>query len=199
MADDRRPARGARPRGRTGPGRTPGAGRAGRAPTRPAAARTGATGPVVRARPTGRLAILVLVIAVLTISYASSLRAYLQQRSESQEIQTSNAERQANIDQLAREIRRHEDPAFITQEARRRLGYVMPGETAYVALDADGEPIDPGSTLSDPADVDPQEPVAWWTDAWGSVELAGDPPKPGDPVPLTELDGSLDESGASER
>jgi hypothetical protein len=35
---------------------------------------------VKRSRFTGRAAVLVLVLAVLTVSYASSLRAYLQQR-----------------------------------------------------------------------------------------------------------------------
>ena len=52
-------------------------GASGRSPTRRAAA-----GRPRRRRPrlTGRAAILVLVLAVLTVSYASSLRAYLQQR-----------------------------------------------------------------------------------------------------------------------
>ncbi|WP_280637391.1 septum formation initiator family protein [Nocardioides sp. W7] len=190
MADDRRPARGARPRGRTGPGRTPGAGRTGRQPPRTGAARTAAGAGRARTRPTGRLAILVLVLAVLVVSYASSMRAFLQQRSEMQDLQAEISQRQEHIDDLAREKRRWEDPAYVVQQARKRLGYVMPGETAYVALDADGDPIEPGSTLSDPDEVDPEEPEAWWSGAWGSVELAGNPPKPGDPVPLTEIDGS---------
>lgn len=190
MADDRRPARGARPRGRTGPGRTPGAGRTVRQPPRAGASRPVAGAERTRARPTGRLAILILVLAVLVVSYASSMRAFLQQRSEMQQLQAEIAERQERIDDLALEKRRWEDPAYVVQQARKRLGFVMPGETAYVTLDADGEPIEPGSTLSDPDQVDPEEPEAWWTGAWGSVELAGHPPKPGDPVPLTEIDGS---------
>lgn len=190
MADDRRPARGARPRGRTGPGRTPGAGRTGRTPPRPGAAESQASTQRARTRPTGRLAILVLVLAVLAVSYASSMRAFLQQRSEIQALQEQISEREARISDLAREKRRWQDSAYVVQQARKRLGYVMPGETAYVALDADGKAIEPGSTLRDPADIDPEQPEAWWSDAWGSVELAGDPPQPGDPVPLTEIDGS---------
>jgi len=188
-AQSRKPPRGARPRGRTGPGRSPGAGRSGRVPPRPGAA-TPAPAARTRARPTGRLAIVVLVLAVLAVSYASSLRAFLQQRSEMQALQSEIAERQDHIDDLAREKRRWEDEAFVDAQARERLGYVMPGETAYVALDADGEPLEEGPTLSDPATVDPEEPEAWWTPVWGSVELAGDPPRAGDPIPLTRIDGS---------
>lgn len=192
MADDRRPARGSRPRGRTGPGRTPGAGRTGRAPARPAPTPARRTpGASARTRPTGRLAVLVLVLALLAVAYASSIRAYVQQRSENVELQSSNAETQENIDRLARAIGRQKDPAYIHQDARRRLNYVMPGETLYIALDENGEAIEPQSTLSDPADVDPPDPVAWWSDAWGSVELAGNPPKVvSDPVPLSRIDGT---------
>ncbi|MEI5672921.1 MULTISPECIES: FtsB family cell division protein [Nocardioides] len=192
MADDRRPARGARPRGRTGPGRTPGAGRTGRPRTAAEAAGRPTSRPPERARlrPTSRLAILAVVFAVLAVGSASSLRAFLQQRSEMQALQQEIVERQDRIDDLAREKRRWQDTAYVRSQARQRLGYVMPGETAYVALDADGDPIEPGSTLTDPSEVDPQEPEAWWGDAWGSVELAGDPPPAGDPVPLKELDGS---------
>src|SRR3954469_25875361 len=106
MADDRRPARGGRPRRRTGPRRPPGAGRAGRQPPRGPAARSDAGAERARARPTGRLAILVLVLAVLVVSYASSMRAFLQQRSEMQDLQAEIAQRQEHIDELAREKRR---------------------------------------------------------------------------------------------
>lgn len=211
MADDRRPARGGRPRGRTGPGRTPGAGRDGRARPRPAGARPGeprgeTRGPSrsagrttpsasrARLRPTGRMAVLALVLAVLAFPFASSVHAFLPLRSETAQMQEEIAERQANIDALSREIRRFRDPAFLEDQARR-LGYVMPGETTYIVLDEDGEPLEPEATLSDPSEAEAEEPEAWWSDAWASVELAGDPPRAGDPVPLTEIDGSKEGSG----
>jgi cell division protein FtsB len=196
MADDRRPARGSRPRGRTGPGRTPGAGRTGRARVSGDTGRP--AGPVrpplagrVRTRPTGRAAILVLVLALLAVAYASSIRAYVQQRSENATLQAENAQRQAAIDETARQIRREKDPAYIRQDARSRLSFVMPGETLYIVVDENGDPIEPEATLSDPVDPADADPVAWWSDAWGSVELAGNPPKiESDPVPLTRIDGS---------
>src|SRR4051812_49469584 len=96
MPDNRRtPPRSSRPRGRSGPRRVPGSGRAAAGAgaggagaargVRPASARGGAGGGAVAARRprfTGRAAVLVLVLAVLAISYASSMRAYLQQRGQ---------------------------------------------------------------------------------------------------------------------
>ena len=180
MADNRRtPARGQRPRGRTGPGRVPGSGSsAGRA------ARLSDTGtgdltavPARGSRFTGRAAILVLVLAVLCVSYASSMRAYLQQRTQISALKDQIALRQANISDLEREKRRWEDPAYVRQQARE-LNYVMPGETAYVVLDEDGEPLERDTSLGDPAEIAHQAPTAWWDTAWQSVELAGNPPKP---------------------
>ncbi len=181
------------PRGRTGPGRGPGAPR----PARPAAARPqpiapGAARP--RSRLTGRAAVLVLVLAVLTVSYASSLRAYLQQRSHINELKTQIAQHEANIDTLENEKERWEDPAYVGQQARERLGYVMPGEKTYLVLGEDGQPLEPQAELQDPTTVLDTTPQAWWDDAWESVVLAGDPPKTGRP-PATSIDGTKKGTG----
>ncbi|WP_240641400.1 FtsB family cell division protein [Nocardioides ferulae] len=138
---------------------------------------------------TGRAAILLLVVAVLGVSYASSMRAYLEQRAHIVDLKEQIAERQAAIADLEREKDRWEDPAYVEAQARERFGYVMPGETAYVVLDEDGEPLEAESQLNDPADVLGDEPEAWWEDAWASVELAGDPPRDQAP-PATQIDGS---------
>lgn len=194
MPDSRRtPPRGSRPRGRTGPGRVPGGGaRTGRAPMA-ASPRPGA-GPERRPRLTGRAAILVLVVAVLAVSYASSMRAYLDQRAENNAYLEEIAQRSAAIDDLEREKRRWDDPAYVRAQARERLSYVMPGEISYVVLDEDGEALESESELSDPADVDVKDPEPWWGRAWESVELAGKPPKQA-PPPLTEIDGSDEPTG----
>ena len=180
MPDNRRTPRASRPRGRGAPRRSA-AGRP--VPAGPVAAVPGA---LRRPRLTGRAAILVLVLAVLTVSYASSLRAYLQQRSQIEELKSQIALRQASISDLEREKDRWKDPAYIEQQARG-LNYVMPGETSYVVLDEDGKPLQQQSTLTDPATVAKKDPTAWWSTAWQSVELAGNPPKP-TPPPATKID-----------
>lgn len=190
MADKRRTTPGGSgPRGRTGPGRvTSGPGRAerstGASPVQPA--------PDERRRPrfTSRAAILVLVLAVLCISYASSLRAYLQQRSDIGTMKSQISERASSIDSLETEKRRWQDPAFLRQQARLRLNYVMPGEKSYVVLDKDGKQLDTESSLSDPSTVAKPPPTAWYSTAWGSVETAGHPPVQQQLTPSTEIDGS---------
>jgi cell division protein FtsB len=147
-----------------------------------------------RSRLTGRAAILVLVLAVLTVSYASSMRAFLQQRSHINSLKTQIAEREASIDALESEKRRWDDPAYVEQQARQRLGYVMPGERTYLVLDENGTPLEPQASLADPDEVITTAPTAWYDDAWASVELAGHPPKPAKP-PLTEIDGSHEKTG----
>jgi len=189
MARDR--SRG--PRGRTGPGRRPGA------PRVPRAAATSTTGPVrpggsaaatrPRSRLTMRAAVLVLVLAVLMLSYASSLRAYLQQRSHINDLKSSIAERNVAIDALEDEKRRWDDPAYVEQQARERLGYVMPGEKTYIVLGADGLPLEPVAELPDPTTVLRSTPQAWWDGAWDTMETAGDPPRIGKP-PAAEIDGT---------
>jgi cell division protein FtsB len=186
-----------RPRGRTGPGRGPGVTR----PARPAAARPGAEQAVAataerpRSRLTGRAAVLVLVLAVLTVSYASSLRAYLQQREHINDLKTQIAQHEANIDELESEKDRWQDPAYVAKQARERLGYVMPGEKTYLVLGEDGKPLEPASQLQDPSTVISTTQTPWWSDGWASVELAGNPPKPTGKPPASEIDGTKKGTG----
>jgi hypothetical protein len=66
---------------------------------------------------------------------------------------------------------RWRDPAYVAAQARQRLHFVRPGETAYVLLD-------PGET---PARLVPKSAVApdrpWFSDLWASVDAA-DRPQP---------------------
>ena len=127
-----------------------------------------------------------LVVAVLTVSYASSLRAALQQRSHIADLKAQIAERSASIDDLEREKRRWHDPAFVQAQARERFGYLMPGQTSYVVLGEDGKPLESDTELPDPSDVREREPEAWWGPVWKSAELAGDPPRHQAP-PATDI------------
>ena len=166
------------------------------APPPPATAsgRPGVAAEPRRSRLTGRAAVLVLVVAVLTVSYASSLRAYLEQRSHINELKTQIAQHEANIDVLEDEKTRWADPAYVEQQARERLGYVLPGEKTYLVLGEDGLPLEPQAELEDPTTVFAATPTPWWDDAWASVELAGDPPKATRP-PASEIDGTKKGTG----
>jgi cell division protein FtsB len=181
--------RGPRPRG--GSTRTPPSS-AGSGPDTgsTAAVRVGtARGAGRRPRFTGRAAVLVLVLAVLTVSYASSLRAYLQQRSHIGDLRVQIAEREASIDDLEREKKRWDDPAYVKAQARARFGYLMPGESGFEVIGADGKPLEAQASLNDPDDVIKAVPKAWWTAAWESMEVAGNPPPP-EEEPADLIDGT---------
>jgi cell division protein FtsB len=138
---------------------------------------------------TGRAAVLVLVLAVLTVSYASSMKAYLTQRQHVTELKADIARSEADINALEREKDRWRDPAYLQSQARARFGYVMPGETSYVVLGADGKPLQAETTLRPRQEVLAKEPVAWFRTAWDSVLLAGNPPAPAEkPKPLQHID-----------
>jgi cell division protein FtsB len=120
--------------------------------------------------------VLVLVLSVLTISYASSLKAYFQQRGQIDQLRSQIASSESSIHALESEKARWQDPAYVREQARARFGYLMPGQTSYVVIGQDGKPLAAQSTLSDPRTQDASAPTAWWTTEWKSVELAGNPP-----------------------
>jgi hypothetical protein len=125
---------------------------------------------------------LVLVLAVLMVSYASSMRAYLEQREHMADLRASIEQSQANIADLEREQRRWHDPAFVQAQATQRFGWVMPGEIGFQVIDEDGLPLGHTDSLSDPAELAAEDRRVWWQDAWGSMEAAGNPEDVPDPV-----------------
>jgi cell division protein FtsB len=176
MPPSRRPSqRGSRPRN-TRPGQRGGASR-----TRQPEA------PVARARFTNRAAILLVVFAVLVISYASSMRAYLQQRDQINGLKQQIATSKASIADAEREKQRWQDPAYVEAQARKRFGWVLPGETSYQVLDANGNPLTGDDALTDPSSIAPEKPKAWWSKAYSSVEAADHPEKKITPTPATKI------------
>jgi hypothetical protein len=119
--------------------------------------------------------VLVLVVAVLMVSYASSMRAYLEQRAHLQDLRTNIEQSRANIKELKREKRRWNDPAYVEAQARQRFGYVLPGETGYQVIGEDGEPLSPDDSLTDPDTITQPDRPPWWETAWDTMEAAGNP------------------------
>jgi len=120
---------------------------------------------------------LVLVVAVLMVSYASSMRAYLEQTQHLDNLRASIADSQQNIDELKREKRRWNDPAYVKAQARQRFGYVMPGEIGYQVIGEDGLPLSSDGSLTEPDAVTDPSRSLWWQTAWQTVEAAGNPAK----------------------
>jgi cell division protein FtsB len=163
---------GRRPAGATSVGARPFAGPR-RGPVRQRSAPP--QGRPARPRFTGRAAILVLVLALLVMSYASSMRAYLQQRSDIAELRASIVKNQAAVDRLSREKKRWHDPAYVQSVAHQRFGWVLPGEIGFQVLDDNGKPMDHTDSLSAPSSVAERTRPLWWQSAWGSVVASGRP------------------------
>lgn len=141
-----------------------------------------------RPRLTGRAAILLAVLAVLAISFASSVRAFIEQRHELTHLHGDIARSHAQITSLQRERARWDDPAFKEQMARDKFGFVKQGEIGFIVLDANGQPIDQTSTLSDPAPEKTTTKTQWYDKAWASVQAADHPPVAEEtPKPAEEL------------
>ena len=112
------------------------------------------------------------------LSYASSLRVWLDQRRELATLEAKIAERRATVGALQEEIQRWQDPAYVEAQARERFGWVMPGEVGYRVIGADGKPLGGTGLLVEPAAGAAHPPEDWWGALWGSVEAAGREPRP---------------------
>ncbi|MDR1834109.1 MAG: septum formation initiator family protein [Propionibacteriaceae bacterium] len=124
---------------------------------------------------TGRLIALVCVLALMGLFYAPTIRIYLDQSHQIALQQQAIAERTAEIERLSTELARWEDPAYIKAQARNRLGWVMPGETGYRVIDANGTPLGNGVELQDTSNTTDLVGTTWWGRMWGSVEAADHP------------------------
>ncbi|HET6560887.1 MAG TPA: septum formation initiator family protein [Marmoricola sp.] len=127
-----------------------------------------------RPRLTGRAAVLVLVVAALMVSYASSLRAYVEQRRHLGALHEQIERSEQHIADLQREKRRWQDDAYVISQARARFAFGFPGEVGYRVLDENGKPLDQKSSLSDPKQLEDPEPE-WWQTTLTSIDEAGNP------------------------
>lgn len=126
-----------------------------------------------RSSLTTRAIALAVVLLVLTISYASSLRIYLSQRHEIATTKAEIAQRQNQITDLQSTLNRWDDPNYVKTQARVRFGWVVPGETGYRVIGADGKVIGGTESVGGTSTaVLTTPPKAWWQKLWGSVEAA---------------------------
>lgn len=79
--------------------------------------------------------LLIAVVLVVLIAIAVPLRNYYEGRGEIARAQASIEALEARKEQLESDIARYEDPEYAEQEARRRLGVLAEGETAWRIID----------------------------------------------------------------
>ncbi len=125
---------------------------------------------------------------VLLLAFAMvfpTMRAYLAQRSTLAALSADVAAAESREDDLRAELDRWDTDAYVIAQARSRLSYVMPGETAYRVIDPQTvveetrvSSTDPGSdnglALPGGSSVAP-----WYATIWASVQMAGEAPVDG--------------------
>lgn len=145
-----------------------------------------------------RLAALITALGVLLISGAASLQVYFRQQRQMAELRTSIVERQQAIEELEARIGRWDDPAYVEQQARERFGWVMPGETAYRVIGADGQPVEGAFLETTRPDQRTPADDAWWLQMWSSTRTADRPLPEGSPVGATPSPTPTPTSGSAD-
>ena len=135
-----------------------------------------------KAALTTRAALLGLVLCGLVVSAAIPLREYLTQRGQIAAADASQAAEAARVAALEDQLRQLKDPAYVKAQARTRLHFVLPGETAYVVLTPSATPLPTGrAALTGATAVGPEAP--WYSQVWGSVKAADRPAPLSSPAP----------------
>ena len=124
-----------------------------------------------RAGLTTRAAVLGLIVCALVVSLALPLRTYLWQRSQISQAEAAQQDQKARVAVLAAENQQLADPAYIAAEARRRLHFVKPGETAYVLIEPTPNPTPSGPSKTGGAMTTGVE-APWYSQLYGSVRAA---------------------------
>ncbi len=119
--------------------------------------------------------ILLGVTLLVLFAIAAPLRNYYEGRAEIARAQDSIAALEAQKQDLERDIAMYEDEAFMKQEARRRLGVMEEGETAWRIIDPRMTASEPITTSRDNIPDDRSVPQVLW-DSLRALPAQEEPP-----------------------
>ena len=131
-----------------------------------------AVSPVHRRKATltARAAVLAVALASVALALALPFKVWVAQRGQISDLQAQTKAAQQRIAALRAEQQQWQDPAYVRRQARERLHYVMPGETAYVVLDDRSAKHARAKHHSQSAT---QLSGPWYSRLWQSVQAAG--------------------------
>ncbi|HYN30017.1 MAG TPA: septum formation initiator family protein [Dermatophilaceae bacterium] len=112
------------------------------------------------------------VLVVLVVLLGSTVRAWVQQRSEISAMREQVVSQERSVTALQQEQSRWQDDAFVEQQARQRLKFVKPGERPYTVLDP--PPTQRGTATSVATSADAAD-LPWYGAVWESMRLADAP------------------------
>ena len=123
------------------------------------------------------MAILIALVIAVLIAIAVPLRNYYEGRAEIARAQSSIEQLERRKAELEEDIAKYEDPAYVEQEARRRLGVMAEGESAWRI-------IDPRMSHSPSITTDEVPDERSWSEVmWDSLRELPEPEKPA-PAPV---------------
>lgn len=116
------------------------------------------------------LAVIAVVLLLILGAVYAPMKNFFDGRTEIARLEESIAAKQAEKDALTQEIARYDDEQFVREQARRRLGVIEPGETAWRVVDPRLSPESSVTTSPDDEAIQPK----WYEVLWDSV--ATEPP-----------------------
>jgi cell division protein FtsB len=114
---------------------------------------------------TRRAAVFAIVVCALALSVAVPLRTYLGQRDDVELEEQRQADLRSQVEVLEERKAQLDDPAQVEAEARRRLRYVMPGETPYMVE----LPDDQGAETGGKPEQGKVKDESWYQLLWNAV------------------------------
>ena len=128
---------------------------------------------------TVRVMVMGVVMLLAFVLVFPTLRSYLQQREELRQLGAEVTAARTDNDDLTNRLKRWDDSAYVVAQARERLAFVLPGETAYRVQDPKSVPDTPATSsaasaaVSAAASGNATTTEPWYQVIWGSVEVAG--------------------------
>ena len=112
------------------------------------------------------------VVALLAfVLVYPTLHSYLAEKAAVDALRARVSAAQKTNDDLGANLARWDDPAYITAQARERLSFVLPGETAWRVVDPQTVPGEAPAPVEAPASV-PAPAKPWYGIVWESIQGA---------------------------
>src|SRR4051812_34434857 len=124
---------------------------------------------------TSRAAVLAIAVCAVVLTLAVPLQQYLAQRAQLSDLVAQERAERARVAALEQQQARWNDPAYVREQARERLHFVKPGETAYVIVDPTPQPQP--KAIAAPKVQKKEGP--WYGQLWSTVTTAGSEPTKG--------------------
>jgi cell division protein FtsB len=118
---------------------------------------------------TARAAVLAVALASVALAVALPFKIWLAQRGQIADLQAQTRAQEQHVAVLQHQERQWQDPAYVEQQARLRLHYVLPGEKAYIVLG----PKPARAHKAKPAVSTPVVIGPWYSRLWQTVQIAG--------------------------